>query len=334
MKKGILLFAVLFLLTGCEYFSKKPAPVQLPYTPINPQAEYILNRGDVLELIYQIRDQEQGEYKLRFRDVVAVKFPSTPEMNSVQTIRPDGKISLPYLKDFKVSGMTPQDASESIRKTYDGLLQKPDVFLEVQNFGASLEDLKLAVGSSSRGQSRLVTVRPDGLVTIPILGEMPVSGLSVKQVSARVNAGYRNLYPGVSVDVLLDQLAVTNAYVFGEVVHPGGYRITEPVTPMELLAMAGGGTIDAVLGDAILMHKDRAKSEIVCTKFNLKKMLKFTAGESIPLLEPGDMLFIPRQKISDIAHLTQTLAAIVLFNGQSISYNYRMNKEATNSNGN
>jgi polysaccharide export outer membrane protein len=65
-------------------------------------------------------------------DVLQIKFPATPELDSQPTIRSDGKITIPMVGDIKVSGLTPDAARQAVLDAVSPKLRNAQVTLNVQ----------------------------------------------------------------------------------------------------------------------------------------------------------------------------------------------------------
>lgn len=66
-------------------------------------------------------------------DTVEVKFRFNPELNELQTIRPDGKISMQLLDEVEVAGLSPTDVDQKLTKLYESTLLKPELTVFVRN---------------------------------------------------------------------------------------------------------------------------------------------------------------------------------------------------------
>ncbi len=67
-------------------------------------------------------------YLLRPGDEVEVKYPYSPQLNERQLIRPDGKITLPYLpQDVTATGVTIDGLSDTLSKAYSSVMVNPSV---------------------------------------------------------------------------------------------------------------------------------------------------------------------------------------------------------------
>lgn len=75
------------------------------------------------------------EYKLQVGDTLNIKFYRNPELDQTVVIRPDGKISLPFLDDIMCAGLTPAELDQAITKSFVGELAIPDITVIVTALG-------------------------------------------------------------------------------------------------------------------------------------------------------------------------------------------------------
>jgi len=87
-----------------------------------------------------------------------------------------------------------------------------------------------------------VGVRPDGMVTINLVGELQVNGLTPLELAERLKKEYAKLVvtPVVSVEVVA--VRSKKYYVTGQVGRPGMFPLVVPLTVMEALTLSGGPT--------------------------------------------------------------------------------------------
>src|SRR5262245_18337239 len=86
-----------------------------------------------------------------------------------------------------------------------------------------------------------VTVRPDGVVTLPVIGDVRAVGRTVEAISKEIASRATKIYiepPVVSVDVT--ELHSYRIYVLGEVARPGEFTPRGQVTVLQAIALAGG----------------------------------------------------------------------------------------------
>lgn len=68
-----------------------------------------------------------GNYRINVGDVLEFKFQETDQFNQTVTVRPDGRISLPYLGDVVAAGLTPNDLKRRVEEAYSVILRNPEV---------------------------------------------------------------------------------------------------------------------------------------------------------------------------------------------------------------
>lgn len=136
--------------------------------------------------------------------------------------------------------------------------------------------------------TRDVTVQPDGRISMPLISEVPVSGLSVPQTEAMLHKALLHFVkaPRVTVNVVAAKSKVI--YVTGEVLRPGGYLLTSETTALQLLVRSGGPTDFAKLKRAYILRSGGERLPV-----NLKDILKGKASAHDILLAAGDTVVVP-----------------------------------------
>lgn len=165
-----------------------------------------------------------------------------------------------------------------------GVLPPPDYVI-----GA--EDVLDVVVWREKELSAEVMVRPDGMVSLPLLNDVQAGGLTPEQFRERVSAGAAKYVESPSVTVIVKQINSRKVSVMGEVVKPGIYPLLAPTTVLQLLAQAGGPTPFADVKDiSVVRTVDGKTSRLV---FNYKEVARGRRMEQNVLLRPGDTVIIP-----------------------------------------
>lgn len=147
-----------------------------------------------------------------------------------------------------------------------------------------------------------VSVRPDGFITLPIIGEVRVAGLTVGDTRREIvrQASVRLRDPELTVE--LKDFQKPRYVIGGEVDKPGQFELRGRVTVLEAIAMAGGFKSSAKHSQVVLFRRydnERALTRII----NAKAMAKADAVAEDPDLRPGDFLFVPKNTFSKIERL-------------------------------
>lgn len=149
-----------------------------------------------------------------------------------------------------------------------------------------------------------VQVRPDGFITLPIVGEVKVSGLTVSDARREVVrvASERLREPELTLE--LKDFQKPRFVVGGQVEKPGQFELRGRVTVLEAVAMAGGFKTSAKHSQLVLFRR-YDETRAVTRVINAKDLTKPKQMVEDPTLRPGDFIFVPQNKISKIERLVQ-----------------------------
>ncbi len=107
--------------------------------------------------------------------------------------------------------------------------------------------------------STQVTVRPDGMVSVPLVGDVMVSGLTAGQIGMLISADLKAFKTDPSVDVSIAEVNSYRIYLLGEVNQPGMVQVRNFTTLLQAIALAGGTTRFAS-NNVLVLRKDRGES--------------------------------------------------------------------------
>ena len=135
--------------------------------------------------------------------------------------------------------------------------------------------------------SRTVTIKPDGAVSLPLLGEVKAAGRTTTQLAADLTRLYARYLKQPSISVTVREFRVDRIYILGQVSRPGEYQLRPGIGIMELIASAGGPTNRADLAKVVVI---RGRTEAF--QLNLLEALATNRNPEVKLLA-GDVLFVP-----------------------------------------
>ena len=140
--------------------------------------------------------------------------------------------------------------------------------------------------------SRTVPVRPDGKISLPLIGELRVSGLTALKVQRTVVARLKEYIADPEVSVIVQQVKSRTFAVLGKIAKPGSYELGKPTTVLEAIAIAGGFLEFAKVSKVnIIRRMDNGSSETL--HFDYKKMIKGLNPEQNVELKSGDTIIVP-----------------------------------------
>jgi polysaccharide export outer membrane protein len=118
-----------------------------------------------------------------------------------------------------------------------------------------------------------VPVRPDGKISIPLIGEMPASGKTAIELQKEIAQRYTRFIAEPAVTVIVKEINSPKVSVLGEVKSPGTYKIKDRATILDAIALAGGLTEYAKKDNIRLIRQDTA-GERHTTKIKLDDQIK------------------------------------------------------------
>lgn len=264
--------ATIALCAGCsrtDHHIPDSAPPEPPaiYQPVSnaqgiPEAmldrpPYRLSPGDVLEIIYQVKNiVSETPYELKIEDIIKLQFPYQDRFDQKLTVQGDGNIRCLLVGQVRAAGRTSNDLEEQLRKGYSRYIKEPEVTVVVEAANQKITELKKAITTAPRGQSRLVPVKPDGTIDLPYVGEVLVAGRTVNQAKKLLDKLYvENDLQEVEVTVQTLEFAPKNIFVMGEVMSPGSFQSGSPVTLMQAMIRCGGPNVRAEKSKILLIRR-------------------------------------------------------------------------------
>jgi polysaccharide export outer membrane protein len=137
-----------------------------------------------------------------------------------------------------------------------------------------------------------VTVRPDGRITLPLIGDLNALGLTPGQLKSEITKAASNLIKDLSVTVIVRAINSRRVFVTGRVENPGAYPLTgPPLTVMQAIALAGGLTEYADRKNITIIRTE--KGRVSTLTFNYSEVSKGRNVSQNILLQPGDTVVVP-----------------------------------------
>src|ERR1700682_2663440 len=137
--------------------------------------------------------------------------------------------------------------------------------------------------------SQSVQVRPDGKVTLPLIGDIEAAGRTPIELRDAIGTALKEFITKPTVTVIVVEATTATAYVTGGVNHPGAVTLQAPLTILQALALAGGLKDFADAKNIRILRTDPWGVQKI--RFNYKEALK-SGGPPI-YLRPGDTVVVP-----------------------------------------
>jgi protein involved in polysaccharide export with SLBB domain len=154
--------------------------------------------------------------------------------------------------------------------------------------------------------SRKVTVRSDGRITLPGVGELVAAGNTPEDLAQAITARYAGLLKDPLVTVSVTSMAEARVYVVGEVVRPGGYALRGRMSLATAISEAGGPTRRAKLNSVMIVRRagrDRPEG------FRVDAQELEEGGALVPeiFMAPNDVVYVPRSYVGRVGDLVDAL---------------------------
>jgi len=159
--------------------------------------------------------------------------------------------------------------------------------------------------------NQTLTVQPDGYITLEIGGDLKVAGFTIEETrQAILRQASKRLQDPVAT-IVLKEFQKPYFVVAGEVATPGKIEMRERVTAIQAIMLAGGMKETAKSSQVVVFRK--INSDIAEVKvLNLKSIRRTSDLENDLTLQAGDMVFVPRDRISKIERFMK-LASVAAF---------------------
>ncbi len=140
--------------------------------------------------------------------------------------------------------------------------------------------------------NRELVIEEGGIVNLPLIGDVPVAGLTVDEIEKKLMAAIKDYYPSITkIEITIREAVSQVIYITGQVGSPGKYNFTKSPNLWEAIREAGGATPTASL-DNVRVVKDRSKGGQSAV-YNVQNALELGSVGQLPELEAGDTVIVP-----------------------------------------
>jgi polysaccharide export outer membrane protein len=138
--------------------------------------------------------------------------------------------------------------------------------------------------------SRTVPVRPDGKVSLPLVNDIVVSGLTPTELRDQLATRLSDFVPMPEVSVIVREVHSRKVAVVGAVKTAGRYELKSPMTVLEVIALAQGFTDFATRDRIVILRQTGGTTTRI--PFNYRKISDGADQENF-FVHPGDIIVVP-----------------------------------------
>jgi len=139
--------------------------------------------------------------------------------------------------------------------------------------------------------SRTVPVRPDGMISLPLINDVKAAGLTPIQLSTAIAEKLRKFITDPQVTVIVQTINSLKIHIMGEVGRAGTFPMLPDMTVLQALSGAGGFTQYANTKKIYILRQENGKQ--IKIPFNYKEVIQGKKPEQNILLKSGDTIVVP-----------------------------------------
>jgi polysaccharide export outer membrane protein len=138
--------------------------------------------------------------------------------------------------------------------------------------------------------STTVVVRPDGNISLPLIGELPTNGKTSVELQIEITRKLKKLVSDPVVNVMVKEVNSAKVSVLGEVKNPGVYKIKDRATLLDAVALAGGFT-EYAKRDKVTVIRSAADGSSKRFNLNVEQLIKKQQSDLFYIL-PYDKIWV------------------------------------------
>jgi polysaccharide export outer membrane protein len=140
--------------------------------------------------------------------------------------------------------------------------------------------------------SKSIPVRPDGMISLPLIGETKAAGYTPVQLQDILTEAMKKYVSDPQVTVMVEKVGSLSFNIVGEVNHPGYFPLTRRMTVLDAIAMAGGFR-DFAKSKKVYVLRTAANGTQEKLPFNYKQVIKGQNPQQNIELQPRDTIVVP-----------------------------------------
>ena len=143
--------------------------------------------------------------------------------------------------------------------------------------------------------SKTVAVRPDGRISLPLVGDVTAVGRTAAQLSEEISGRLKEYKENPQVSIVVREVNSYSVFVLGEVSKPGKYPLKSKTTLLQAITIAGGFTPVAARNKVVVFRFGEGGEKDVKIKASYDDIvLRDSSGQNV-VLKPGDTIVVPSE---------------------------------------
>jgi polysaccharide export outer membrane protein len=161
----------------------------------------------------------------------------------------------------------------------------------VEQYRIGPEDMISVTVWKNDAMSRVVPVRPDGMISLPLLDDVRAAGLTAMELRDVIAKRLVEYMPAPEVSVIVNDVRSFKVSVMGEVARPARYELKSVTTVLDVLAQAGGFNQFANRSKIVILRPNGKNMTRI--PFNYNKVIASGGEDENFYLQAGDIVLVP-----------------------------------------
>ena len=154
-------------------------------------------------------------------------------------------------------------------------------------------------------------IRPDGMISLPLLGEVTAAGRTTEELRAHLTERYGVVVKLPELSVIVQSFGTQKIYVGGEVGRPGEVAFIPGMTTLQAVILAGGDRRTASTRNVVIV-RDQGTETPQLLLVDLKAVVAKTRAVADLRLQPRDIVFVPMSGIAKVNNfVTQYIKDVI-----------------------
>jgi len=191
-----------------------------------------------------------------------------------------------------IAALTTAVAAQDAATAKPAAPPKPTGVATPEGYVVGAEDTLSVYVWKEPDMSKTVPVRPDGMISLPLVGEIKAVGYTPVQLQSVLADAMKKYISDPQVTVVVEKIASLSFNIVGEVAKPGYFPLTRRMTVLDAISLAGGFK-DFAKTKKVYVLRTGANGQQERLPFNYKQVIKGENPQQNVELQPRDTIVVP-----------------------------------------
>ncbi|WP_133716164.1 MULTISPECIES: polysaccharide biosynthesis/export family protein [Methylocaldum] len=159
-----------------------------------------------------------------------------------------------------------------------------------------------------------VIVRPDGKISLQLIDDVQAAGINPAKLDEVLTNAYSGELKDPAVTVLVRTLTEPRVYLAGDIAKPGFITVRNKIGVLQAIDEAGGFLETANINDVTVIRKG-PNNQPLTHEVDVENILDGELSDSDFLLQPTDVVFVPKRGVAKVAGFMDQIRKILMLNG-------------------